>query len=210
MMRRITLWALALAVISAPVSAQYYGFGFPSPNLNIITNSVGNQAFTQSVIGNRADDEPDRETGATAPNSATLRFTPNLVTRKKNIAGFIAKTRVQSPENADQMAQLFSSTDIFSAMSQGIAPMGLRIDNVADSYTVYWINAWEAANGITGSQTSREQAQAVKAQASRALLATPEFTKATPAQKQELAEALLIQAALISASAEAAASIRHK
>ncbi len=138
-------------------------------------------------------------------NAAFLRFVPDLATRQRNVAGFIAKTRAQSPENAAQMEQLFSSTDVFAAMSQGIAPMGLRIDNVADTYTVYWISAWEAANGITGAQTSREQAQGVKAQASRALLATPEFTKAGAAQKQELAEALLIQAALISASAEAAA-----
>lgn len=196
-------WLILSAALiwNGPLAAQFYSI--PSPNLQIITNSVANQAFAQSVTDPPAKDSPRP---AAAANPALLAFTPNLATRKRNIAGFVAKTRAQRSENADQMAQMFASTDIFAAMAKGLAPMGLRVDNVADSYTVYWINAWEAANGITGSQTSREQAQAVKAQASRALLATPEFTKATPAQKQELAEALLIQAALISASAEAAAS----
>lgn len=139
-------------------------------------------------------------------NPALLRFTPNLATRQRNLAGFVSKTRAQSPENAAQMEQLFASTDVFAAFAQGLAPQGLRIDNVADCYAAYWITAWEAAHGITGSTTSRAQAQAVKAQVSRALLSTPDFTKSRPAQKQELAEALLIQTALISAAAEAAAN----
>ena len=190
-------------LIAVPVSAQYYGFGFPSPNLNIITNSVGNQAFTQSVIGDCADDEPDQET--VIANPATLRFTPDLAVRKRNLAGFISKTREQSPESADQMTQMFASTDIFAAISQGLAPMGLRVDNVADAYTVYWVTAWEASRGISGTDTPRAQAQAVKAQATKALLSTPAFATSTPAQRQEMAEALLIQAALISASMEGAA-----
>jgi hypothetical protein len=78
--------------------------------------------------------------------------------------------------------------------------MGLRVDNVADAYAVYWISAWEAAHGIGNSDTPRTQAQAVKAQAAQALLIAPEFAWSTPAQKQEFAEALLIQSLLISAS----------
>jgi hypothetical protein len=104
------------------------------------------------------------------------------------------------------LEQFLASTDVFASFAQALAPKGLRIDDVADAYAVYWISAWEAAHGIVGKDTPREQAQAVKAQASRALLSTPSLAGATSAQRQELAEALLIQAALISASAEAAAN----
>jgi hypothetical protein len=202
-MKMLKKWMLVAGVVfgaqaAAPANAQY---GFPSPNLNIITNAVGNEAFARSVTNPPENGSPSRDH---ATNPALLRFTPNLATRQRNLAGFIAKTRAQSSENADQMAQMFASTDIFAAFAQGLAPAGLKIDNVADCYAAYWISAWEAANGIVGSQTSRTQAQAVKAQVSRALLSTPEFTKSSAAQKQELAEALLIQTALISASAEAA------
>lgn len=203
-MRKLMAIALAMS-IGAPAMAQYIGnwnFGsgwVDSENINRMNRQLDTQ--TKAKLN-----APIDRNQAEPANSALLRFTPNLATRQLNLAGFVAKTRAQSPENADQMEQLFSSTDVFAAMAQGLAPTVLRIDNVADTYAAYWIGAWEAAHGITGSQTSRAQAQAVKAQVSRALLSTPEFTKSTPAQKQELAEALLIQTALISASAEAAAN----
>jgi hypothetical protein len=58
------------------------------------------------------------------------------------------------------------------------------------------MSAWQAAHG-DASTPSRGKAQAVRAQASDALAATPEFARADDAAKQEYAEALLVQAALI-------------
>ncbi len=84
-------------------------------------------------------------------------------------------------------------------MAPELAKFGLRTDNLADAYTVYWVEAWQAAHGRSD-EGSRAQAQAVKAQAARALLATPEVARATDAQKQELADALLVQALLIGAA----------
>lgn len=215
-MKLVKKWMLAGMVtccayvpLAAPALAQ--GWQIFVPSISPASSMLTNQLLLQPLLNAKNQDRPaDKNaqpitTARPAANPALLSFTPNLATRKRNLAGFVAKTRAQSPENADQMEQLFSSTDVFAAMAQGLAPTGLRIDNVADTYAAYWITAWEAANGITGSTTSRAQAQGVKAQASRALLSTPEFTKASAAQKQELAEALLIQAALISASMEGAA-----
>ncbi len=188
-----------LAGISSGASAQ----GWAGPPVLVPQALVDVVDLNRNA--NRVGDSSDK-TSPLVANPAALRFTPNLSARHRNLAGFVAKTRAQSPENADQMEQLFGSTDIFATIAKALAPNGLRVDNVADAYTVYWITAWETSRGIIGSDTSRAQAQAVKAQVSRALLAAPEFTKANSAQKQELAEALLIQTALISASAEAAAN----
>jgi hypothetical protein len=134
------------------------------------------------------------------PNS--LSFISSLTNRKRNLAQFVAKTRTQSPENADQMAALFASGDVIGQLGQAIAPYGLHTNNVADAYTLYWINAWEASRGITNSAGSRAQVQAVRKQAEAALLATPEVANLTAVQKQEFAESMLIQAMLISSSAE--------
>ena len=193
--------SINLATIQSSARLMIEGDGASDPDQMCANNAAGDECRIRSGLPPRGASNV-----STLANPALLRFTPNLATRQRNLAGFIAKTRAQSPENADQMEQMFASTDIFAAFAQGLAPTGLKIDNVADCYAAYWISAWEAANGITGSQTSRAQAQAVKAQVSRALLSTPDFTKSTPAQKQELAEAMLIQTALISASAEAAAN----
>lgn len=192
----------AAAHLLAPdLRAQFYSI--PSPNLQIITNSVANQAFNDSVRDSTTDQEASAHVTPEA-SPVPLRFVPNLANRQRNLAGFVAKTRKQSSESADQMEALFASTDIFAAMAMGLAPMGLRVDNVADAYTVYWVTAWEASRGISGTDSPRAQAQAVKAQSARALLSTPEFTRSSPAQKQELTEALLIQTAMISAAMEGA------
>jgi hypothetical protein len=129
----------------------------------------------------------------------TLSFRANASVRQRNLANFVAKTGNIDRDSAAKMAQLFASTDVIGQIGAQISPYGLRTDNVADAYTVYWINAWEAAHGIVGNTETRSRAQAVKAQATSAMLGSSEMANATDAQKQEFAEALLVQAAMISA-----------
>jgi hypothetical protein len=206
---RFGVFAVLTLAFCNPISAQTTMFeGFlTTPGTGVIDTMRFDNLRANLLAPTEPAETTNQQQGSeTTTNPALLRFTPNLATRQRNLAGFIAKTRTQSPESADEMAQLFASTDVFAAMSQALAPKGLRIDNVADAFAVYWITAWETSRGIVGKDTSRELAQSVKAQVSRALLATPDFVAATAAQKQEMAEALLIQTALISASAEAAAN----
>ena len=137
-------------------------------------------------------------------NIESLRYLPNITSRQRNLAAFVSKTRKQDPTGAAQMEQLFASTDVIATIGQALAPVGLRVDNVADAYTVYWMSAWQASAGSTVTP-SRAQVTKVKQQVTQALLATPEITGASNAQKQEFAEALLVQTALIDASMEQAA-----
>lgn len=125
-----------------------------------------------------------------------MTYAPSIERRRKNLAQFVAKTRAKDPAGAARMQALFASTDIIAAMGRELAPFGLRTDNVADAYAAWWINAWLASRGRSGNPT-RGQIDAVKAQAAQALGGTPQFANANDALKQEVAEAHLIQAALI-------------
>lgn len=196
-MTRLLISSVLLTFLAQPANAQFVGsWNFGSGwvqsedvnRMNRIAQSADNQARRPALIA-----APNR---AIASASA-LTFQSSLAVRKRNFAQFVSKTRAQSPENADAMARLLTSTDVIGMMGSAIAPYGLRTNNVADAYALYWIAAWEASRGITDSGETRERIQAVKAQAANALLATPDFVNATPAQKQELAEAFLIQSALI-------------
>lgn len=212
-----TLTAMfGLTLAQAGFADSYdYGGGWAVPSLevsqSIIRQNHDRAMMDRKILGNRADGDESSFSPRTnrivnvAP-AASLSFTVSPSRRKANLAKFVAKTRPVNPDGAVKMEQLFASADVFASIGQGIAPMGLRVDNVADAYAVYWITAWEAANGITGSRTSRVQAQSVKTQVSSALLATPEFASAGAAQKQELAEALLVQSAMITASMDQMAS----
>jgi hypothetical protein len=103
------------------------------------------------------------------------------------------------------MEQLFAANDVIDLIDKRMMSIGLRANNVADAYAVYWTNAWLGSRG-RNDELPKPQMIAVRNQAAQALLATLPFKSTTDAQKQELAEAMLIQAALIGAVTDNAKS----
>lgn len=141
------------------------------------------------------------EAPAPALDLRALRYTPSKSRRAANLARFVEKSRAADPAGAAQLQQLFASGDFIEKVGHSLAPHGMRVDNVADAYTVWWINAWQATRGRNDT-TPRGINEAVRAQAGRALSASPQFVGASDAAKQELAESLLVQAAMIDAAVE--------
>jgi hypothetical protein len=95
------------------------------------------------------------------------------------------------------MQTLFGSTDIIGVIDRKMRQTyGMRANNVADAYAVWWVSAWMGARGRSDDATPGQMGM-VKRQATNALAVTPEFTFASDAGKQEMAEARLVQAALI-------------
>jgi hypothetical protein len=208
---------VAIITLSVPQSAiagpDDYGGGWAVPSLetsiSISNDIVRRQIFDNQILNSRnsSDDSPRSLNKsalqatpklASAQQISSLNFTPSATRRKANLAQFVDKTRVDNPEGAAQMAQLFASTDVIGAIGKGIAPFGLRVNNLADAYTVYWTNAWLGSRGRDDT-LSKQQIAAVRNQAANALLATPGIASASDAGKQEMAEAMLVQAALIEA-----------
>lgn len=204
MMRRWPVpFAMAVAVaLSTPATAQMI------PGLQAMVMDVQRQGI-MAQVSQHSQEEVDAAMArlerkqqaapapvAKAPVSST--YTPSPARRRANVARFIAKSRAADPQGAAAMEALFAQTDVFAAMDRELRPAGLRIDDVADAYAVWWVNAWTAAHGDPRTP-DRATMQAVRAQASRAIAAVPDFARADDAGRQELAEALLIQAALIGA-----------
>jgi hypothetical protein len=190
----LSLYLMTFATTSAV--AQDYAMSpvqFPSAfNVNAMAQigKVYDRSASRQLSG--------RNIGVLPPNKSFL-FEPSVTRRRANLAKFVEKTRATDPKGAAKMATMFASSDPIAMLGAGIAGYGLRTDNAADAYTVYWMTAWQAAHGDT-SDFTRSQAQAVKAQSAGALVATPEFIAANDATKQEFAEAMMVQAMLISAS----------
>lgn len=206
MIARLIPALVAIALASTPATAQMFDGFLSAPGIGMLDTIRRNETFWEPLAkrGEQSGGAISKSPRVATVDPAALMFAPSLEARQRNLAGFVARTRAQDPENAARMEQLFASTDVFSAFAHGLAPKGLRIDNLADAFTVYWITAWEASRGISR-ETSRERANAVKAQATAALLATPQLASAAATQKQELAEALFVQSALIDAAMEQAA-----
>jgi hypothetical protein len=131
-----------------------------------------------------------------ASSAAAFRYTPSPQRRAANLARFVAKSRANDPQGAESLAALFASGDVIEGMRAPLAAAGLRIDDVADAYAAWWINAWQASRGVDD-DVSRRMATAVRTQAAQALASSGLLRGATDAARQEMAEALLIQATLI-------------
>lgn len=130
---------------------------------------------------------------------AQLEYTPSLERRQTNLSELAEQRQVKNLEGAKDLEELLSSTQIIDAVQQTIEPFGLKINNIADAYTLWWITAWQASEGST-SYVDKQTAQAVKQQAVKIWLANPKLAQATDTNKQALAEALLIQALLTQAA----------
>ncbi|MBO9623406.1 MAG: hypothetical protein J7500_11915 [Sphingomonas sp.] len=141
-------------------------------------------------------------TGApAAADLAELRFSPSKSRRAANLAQFVSKTRKIDAGNAQDLERLFAQGDFIERLGKSLAPLGLGVDNVADAYAIWMISAWNATQGRNDTP-SRGTAQAVRAQMARALGSAREIASANDAAKQELAEALLVQTALVDAAVD--------
>jgi hypothetical protein len=201
-----------LAVVSLIIA------GYSSPALSQSTVMFENflPSVVETNLRNQILWEPYRSSPSERAIKATPRneavkfsFRPNAAQRKSNLSNFVSKVRNIDPTGASQMEQLFATTDVVAQIGAGLAPFGLRIDNIADAYTAYWMSAWQASAGRTETFRASEVAK-VKVQVEAALQGVPELMNSSNAQKQEFAEALLVQTALIEASMEQAAGDRSQ
>lgn len=180
-----------LSPARAQMSPVDIGQGFSGIYQTIHFNTV----LTQRATEDQAARNPD-------PGKLTT-FRPSPEVRRRNLAGFVEKTRAADPEGAAALERLFASSDVIGEIGQALAPYSLRTNDVADATAVYLVTAWYGVRG-RDDDPSRAQLTAVRGQMARARAATPAFASLTDAHKQELAEAMLIQAALVGASVTAA------
>ena len=219
-MRRRLFAALAtisVAFAAVPVAAQDIMAGGISQSwtsTQMLLNSekrawaapecVDEESWSTACDAARPSRKPrsDRQAEAAARDAVpvmddtALTFRPSLERRRRNFAQFIAKTRAVDPTGAREL-EGFLANDVIGILSSRIAPYGLRTDNVADAMALYVMEAWEVVNGKV-LLPSRTRSLAVRRQMARAISSTSAFADASDAVKQEMAEAMLVQAGMIS------------
>jgi hypothetical protein len=199
-MRYFRPLAFALAATLAlplPAAAQD-GVDWGGLMSGIAHGTAMDEAAQESVSVNRRGNGNARVAPAPA---VRLTYKPSMERRRANFAQFVAKTRKKDPEGAALLEKELASSDVIGKMGRELSAFGMRTDNVADAYTAWWLNAWLASRKRTDTPPARQIA-AVRAQAARAMASLPEMATASDAVKQEMAEANLVQAALIGAYLE--------
>jgi hypothetical protein len=184
------------------------GWAVPSLETSIsIGRDVINRAnFDRIVLENSRSNSNNSKRGVAsvlAPKSASLEFKPSVKFRQQNISRFFAKLSANNSSGVGQTAQLPPANMVIAEIDKSMVNVGLKSNNVADAYAVYWTNAWLGARGRSD-DLPKAQMIAVRNQAANALLLNPKLKSATNIQKQELAEAMILQAVLISATIDSA------
>ncbi|MBB4858898.1 hypothetical protein HNO88_002224 [Novosphingobium chloroacetimidivorans] len=139
---------------------------------------------------------------AQAPSPTHFSRDPALLEAKEQ--QLIAATRAQNPAMADALQKAFSQ-DIVAQIAPQLKTVGLDPDDMADMTTIYWVNAWEAANGVIGSQPDRALVQGARRQIAGVLASDARLAQMTDAQKQDVADTMLIQGLLVDARMQAVA-----
>ena len=203
------LVCLPFIILGSPALAQ--DFSFPSPDyiggwatttLPDITMDRPSGVSANDLHPSGTSSANDVKSVITPDSVEALHFETSMKRRAINIERFVKEWSKTDPTSAANAKPALTAA--LPQIDQMMRPMGLRANNVADAYTLWWVIAWHAANKQPLEQNNQLMA-AVKQQASNALLSTPKFASFNDVQKQEMAESLLIQAALIDGHIDAAA-----
>ncbi|MEM8714459.1 MAG: DUF6683 family protein [Cyanobacteria bacterium P01_G01_bin.4] len=157
----------------------------------------------QRELLDRRTAHPESNNLTTPDVQAALTFTSVPARTQANLRAFIDRTsdpRAKAELQNIIVQQPSIMADIARAMQ---SRYGLDPQNVAHAYTVWWITSWQAVNRRTD-EPNQATILAVSRQVSAALLNTPDFLNTSDAERQEYAEALLMQTLVIGEIALAA------
>jgi hypothetical protein len=193
--------SLVLSVFLATSAHAQFIPQYPGPGVWIMPALLNPCNHSIDCSDDSTTQNDTEENSPVTPSNAVSLFTYtlSLSLRRENLANFSSKLRVADPARAEQMGVIFSSGDVIADIDGLMQSMGMSAGNTADAWAIWWIGAWQVASG-DNRPFNASVYKAVSAQAARAMTGSPEFANATDAQKQEMAENMLLQTALISAS----------
>lgn len=184
-----------LASLAAPSAAQDMPTVLPN-NYELL--DILNKQRVEASIGTR----PPR---ATLPAASTSRKSrpvrspaPDTTTGYRPSPAVSARVRRQfvaamgervGTANARQLAAAMERGDPVANWSRIVTSDGLRSGDVADALAAYWLLNWTMANGREGNQT---QVLAVRDQVHAILASNPRHAALSEAQRQEMAETLML------------------
>lgn len=183
-----------MVVILAFGSGAHAAAGLTAINISVkwdgIRASAASQINNQMSEGQLADAAPS----ATIPSSSfTYRYSSQRT--QQNLRNFVARTPDRAAR-ANLEQTLAAQPTLMNEISAAVRAYGFDPHNVADAYAVWWINVWGASRK-QNIEPDFETVEAVKRQVRSAFAAIPDFAEARDAERQEFAEALLLQAAIL-------------
>lgn len=198
---RLRLPHLRLLVLGALVVAMPARADQGPVKLAALTNRPSQAPVTPRALAPRLDGS--LPPGRLPASDEVLSYRPDPALRRRNFDIFVDRLRIHDAGAADNLDRLLTDNDVIGAARDWLKPYGMRPENVADAMAVYLSTAWAAVRG-SDADPAPEVMRGLSDQLAAAIGATPGFTRASDAEKQELAESMIVQAVIISRHASAA------
>jgi hypothetical protein len=177
---------------SAPVMVTPWDMGTTSTT---IIDNIVSQQLNEDIVEKSIPDTPPDGGRPSKSEGWDFAYGYSAARTQQNLRSFIART--PDPAARASLEQLFAAQPgLMNDISAAVRAYGFDPHNVADAYAVWWINVWGTSQK-RNIEPDPATVEAVKRQVRGAFGATPDFAKASDAERQEYAEALLLQATML-------------
>lgn len=200
-----TLLTLTLLLFTAPQPASAQGTSGSASSLSssifkLMSGVNGSPAPATGGVTTPGKSPAATPAPVVKPQALNFKVTPEV--RRKVIDTFVGGIAQASPEAGEELKKGLDGVDVFGQVAGEMrAKYGLSSTNLADVWALYWSYAWLMTRGRTDDPT-RAQIVGLRDQFRPLLLAIPSVTGLSDAQKQEMAESLLLQTVLFGILAE--------
>lgn len=116
------------------------------------------------------------------------------------IETYVDRARDIDAAEGEALAQVFRDRDLISETAQNLTAYGLDINDLGDVITAYWAVNWGAVH--QSGRPSVAQVQGLRQQFRTALAGSQISARTTPAERQQMADDMLIRLILIDGSVE--------
>ena len=134
-----------------------------------------------------------RSTTGVRAASGSTRFRFSSATRRGVLAKWVARVRAVDPQTAAKLQRNLTRQDPIANVAPVFPRYGMHKDDVADALTIYLVSAWYGVRGST-QDPPRALVRGVREQMREVLLSLPQFASASNADKQQLADTMILQA----------------
>lgn len=157
--------------------------------LQLLANDLKRREERDSTSGS----SPSSNVTATTTAVASTTYSPSSAVTERVEAQYIAFIRGIAPADAEIVRSDLARFDAPDAWSQIVSRTDFRSGDASDAMASYWILNWMIANNETADRPDdRARAAAVKRQVGGIIAGNPTFASMNDAQKQEMAEALML------------------
>lgn len=180
---------LAVAALLASVPAVAQDMPTVLPQGFELQSILNQQRVDAAISSGRSSTPAARRPAPTAQRAPTTYVASPVVSARvqKQFADWVGQQ--SGPEAGRKVGEILRGGDPVRSWAGIVGGDGLRPGDVADALAGYWILNWAMANGA---DNNRAQAQAARRQVAELIAANPAYARLAPAQRQEMAETLML------------------